>query len=134
MKDPIIRSIREVLAESGMDPIEEMIGLVNDLSSDKEMVNEDLPNDPHLRRELILSAIDLDKLKLKALQNLNDARQREDDQAIKIQDQRMRKEELEAKRNESRRGSGEVVNEYMIPRYDKQLIDGKYRLIRLESE
>lgn len=126
------KQIRDLLAENGLDPVQALIDLANDLARDKESYKEELDNitNEDYKREVIKGGIDIDKVRLRTLQTLNDAAQREDDQKIKLA-------ELELKRqseDKKQLGTGRVVNEYIIPAYDRQLqSDGKYKLIKLEQ-
>lgn len=125
------RQIRDILAANGMDPVQELIDLVKDINEDKAEFKRGLKEIriEELRREAIRDGIELDKVKLRVLQVLNDATQREDDQAIKLAELEVRKQaEADRKKLE---GGGKVVNEYIIPAYGRESGD-RGRMIRLE--
>lgn len=153
------RSIRETLSQKGFDPIEKIISLVNNVNIQRDLYHggykrkirsrlsafkldeTPLPDNGEDSEETtdpghILAGLELDKIELKALSLLNDARQREDDQRIKLMEHELRKNELEERREERQSKSapsGSTIV-YSIPAYGKELIDGKYKLVKLDGK
>lgn len=130
------KPIRELLAEKGMDPIDAMIDLVDELKRDKEKFKRgiDQISIEEFKREAIKSGLDIDKVKLRVLQALNDAVQREDDQAIKLAELQFKRESEDRKQKELS-GDRKVHHEYVIPGYAREVsADGKYKMIKLEGD
>jgi len=132
------------MAERKFDPAEKMIDLLDDLTFDRTKFAKEIEhvldnvNDDDLKRELIKETVDIEKLKLAVLKALQDAKQKEDDQYIKIKDQLIRKEELQLKRetqtNKQGSGDGRVVNQYIVPNYNVTIINGKKVLEKKEVD
>lgn len=115
-------SVRDLLIQRGFDPALEAIELVQSLKEDKEEIRDRIEgiDSDFLKTQMSISALDIDKTRLKVLKFLNDAKQKEDDQRLKLQEMSS-KGEL----------SGATI-EYVIPAYSKEVgADGKIRMVRL---
>lgn len=116
-------SIRELLIKKGFDPAADMIDLALTLKEDKDYIREKLEeigNDA-LKADMLVKSIDLDKVRLSTLKALSDAKQKEDDQAIKLA-------------QGGGDNSGKKI-EYIIPKY-KEITgeDGRVKLVKEDPQ
>lgn len=133
------RTIREIIAERGSDPVEEVYGLVDRVSRSIEDIEGSLERfsgevDPELLRAYELTRVNLIKTQVSSLKLINDAKQKEDDQRIKLDELKLKQDafkwQQEKLLSEGEGSSGSV--EYVIPNYEKSVDpeSGKIKLIR----
>lgn len=114
-------SIRDLMLEKGFDPAEDMIELAKNLKEDKEYIRgqiEEIGNSS-MKAQMLVESVGIDKTRLATLKALSDAKQREDDQRIKLA--------------QTADNTGMIV-EYSVPKYEKKLLpNGKYKMIKVDS-
>lgn len=114
-------SIRDLMLEKGFDPAEDMIELAQNLKEDKEYIRSQIEEigNSSMKAQMLVESVGIDKTRLATLKALSDAKQREDDQRIKLA--------------QGGDNSGLIV-EYSVPKYEKKLLpNGKYKMIKVDD-
>lgn len=124
--------------ELGVDPVRDLAQIAKNSSNEYDKLVE-LANDttdPEIQAEMLKVVNDAKKIQIRTLRELSSICEKEDDQAIKLMDHGLKREEFEHKKEKFEQQSqdtGERQIVYAAPVYKRiEGKDGKVKLIREE--
>lgn len=133
-----MRTVKQILEDANFDPVDEMVKMAQELEKDYKSATEDLDSyadTPQMKREIILQASKIQKLRGDVIKGVSDSRQREIDQQIKIEDS-LRREQIEREKLIAKQGEDnpdKKSREYFVPTYKRKVLpNGKTQMVKVD--
>lgn len=131
-----MKQIRELLSENNFDPAQEMIDLAKGLKDDEQEYKEKIKEYadlPEIQVQMLVNSNRNYKTRLDVLKALTDAKQKEDDQRLKLEELELKKRDDERKQRVIDGTDKPTTTTFFIPAMRKEVVDGKIKLINLSD-